>query len=153
MQNLHASPAAYAIIREFEDFRERCYLCPAGVPTIGYGHTGPDAWMGMPPIDIAAAEAMLARDVATCEGQVTSLVHMPITQHQFDALVSFIFNLGPASLKSSTLLRIINSGQPPRSAAPEFSRWVYAKNPTTGKAEILPGLVRRREAEKALFLS
>ena len=147
-----ASPAAYALIREFEGLRTECYLCPAGIATIGYGHTGPEVETGMRSISLKEADDMLQADVRRCTKQVAELVRVPINQNQFDALVSFVFNLGAASPKSSTLLRILNSGQNPRSAATEFLRWVQAKNPKTGKSEVLPGLVRRREAEKALFL-
>ena len=135
------------LIKEFEGFSATPYLCPAGYWTIGYGSiydSGVRVTMEHPAISEDEGEALLAADLKTAGGGVSRLVSVPLTQSQFDALVSFTFNLGVASLMSSTLLRKLNRGD---DAADEFPRWIY------GGGRILPGLVRRREAERQLFLS
>lgn len=133
------------LIKEFEGLELKAYKDSVGVVTIGYGSTGPHVSMGMT-ITEAQAEALLKSDVARFEQGVHDLIKVPLTQSQFDALVSFSFNLGLGNLKSSTLLRKLNSLDY-SGAANEFTRWNKA-----GGA-VLKGLTRRREAEKALFLS
>jgi len=131
-----------ALIKHFEGLRLRAYQCSADVWTIGYGHTA-----GVRPGDVITpeqADAFLRGDVADAERAVGRFVRVPLTQCQFDALVSFTFNLGSGNLRTSTLLRLLNAGDYP-GAAGQLLRWVNAG----GKR--LPGLVRRREAEKALF--
>jgi lysozyme len=97
----------------------------------------------------------LQEDVGSAESIVDGRVHVPITQVQFDALVSFVFNLGGAKFTdtSCTLLRWLNQGLPAEQVADQFTRWVYGTDPKTRQPIKLPGLVRRRAAEKALFLS
>ena len=102
--------------------------------------------MGHRAISEDEAEALLAADLKTAESGVSRLVSVPLAQNQFDALVSFAYNLGAASLMSSTLLRKLNAGDY-NDAADELPRWVYAGG------RVLPGLVRRRNAEQRLFLS
>lgn len=131
------------LIRQFEGERLSAYLCPAGIPTIGVGHTGPDVHMGMR-ITAAQSEALLKQDLAKFETGVEKLVTHPITQDQFDALVSFSFNLGLGALKGSTLLKKLNAGDF-QGASNEFSKWVNAGG------QRLQGLVRRRAAEQMLF--
>lgn len=133
------------LIKEFEGLELRAYKDSVGVVTIGYGSTGPHVSMGMT-ITADQAEALLKNDVNRFEKGVMDLVTAPITQNQFDALVSFSFNLGLGNLKASTLLRKLNSLDYV-GAANEFPRW----NKAGGK--VLAGLTRRREAEKKLFLS
>lgn len=133
------------LIKEFEGLELRAYKDSVGVVTIGYGSTGPHVSMGMT-ITADQAEALLKNDVNRFEKGVIDLVTAPITQNQFDALVSFSFNLGLGNLKASTLLRKLNSLDYV-GAANEFPRW----NKAGGK--VLAGLTRRREAEKKLFLS
>lgn len=149
---MQTNNAALALIKEFEGLRLDAYPDPAhgwSVPTIGFGHTSaagaPVVKRGMR-ITTADAEAILRRDLGQYERAVSSLVKVPLTENQFGALVSFTFNLGAGSLKSSTLLRKLNAGDHAGAAA-EFPRW----NKAGGKT--LPGLVRRREAEQQLFLS
>lgn len=132
------------LIKHFEGLRLAAYKCSAGVWTIGYGHTG-----GVNPgdiIDEITAESLLRKDVAVSESAVSRLVSVPLNQHQFDALVSFVFNLGAGNFRTSTLLKKLNAGDY-SGAADEFSRWINAG----GKP--LPGLARRREAERLLFLT
>lgn len=130
------------LIKHFEGLRLKAYQCSANVWTIGYGHTA-----GVRPgdtIDEAQAEAFLRKDIVDSENAVNRLVTVPLKQSQFDALVSFVFNLGSGNFRSSTLLRKLNAGDDAGAAA-EFLRWVSAGG------RRLAGLVRRREAEKTLF--
>lgn len=133
------------LIKHFEGLELAAYRDSVGVLTIGYGHTGADVKPGME-ISTAEAERLLKDDLARFEMGVMDLVKVPLKQGQFDALVSFAFNLGLGNLKSSTLLRKLNAGDA-SGASYELQRWVYA-----GK-EKLAGLVRRRETERVLFLS
>lgn len=133
------------LIRSFEGLELKAYKDSVGVWTIGYGSTGPHVTQGMT-ITQAQAETLLKSDVSRFENGVSDLVKVPLNQNQFDALVSFSFNLGLGNLKSSTLLRKLNSLDY-SGAANEFPRWNKAGGVT------LKGLTRRREAEKALFLS
>ena len=132
------------LIRHFEGCRFDAYLCPAGVWTIGYGHTA--GVKEGDSIDQEAAEAFLIEDLETFERAVTRLVEVPLTQQQFDALVSWTFNLGAGNLAESTLLKKLNNYQ--YAEVPEqMMRWVRAGG------KVLDGLVRRRAAEAALFQS
>lgn len=141
---MKTSASGIALIKQYEGVRLEAYLCPAGVPTIGYGHTV-GVKMG-DRITLAQAEQMLIDDLAIYEVGVQSLVKVPLKQGQFDALVSFAFNLGLGALRGSTLMRMLNQGDY-AGAADQFLRW----NKAGGK--VLNGLVKRREAERALFIS
>lgn len=154
---MNPSQRCYDIIRHFEGFREKAYLCPAGVLTIGYGHTGIDVLPGMV-ITKAKAADILVKDVSKFASLVNGALTIKVTQGQFDALVSFCFNTGPGksgvkdgliTLKNgnpSTLLRKTNAGDI-LGASAEFLKWVNA-----GGVK-LPGLVARRQAEQILYLS
>lgn len=136
------------LIKEFEGCRLTAYKCPAGVWTIGYGHTG--AVDGKPvsagmTITAAKATQLLKSDLAKFEAAVNSYVTAPITQNMFDALVSFAYNCGAGALKGSTLLKKLNA-KDYEGAAAEFPKW----NKAGGK--VLNGLVRRRERERKLFM-
>ena len=138
------------LIKEFESFRSNPYHCSAGVATIGYGTTiypdGTRVSMSDSPITEREASDFLRitidKDYGKC---VNDYVNVNLTQNQFDALVSFTYNLGCGSLKSSTLLKRVNEERH-LEAADEFLKWVYANG------EVLNGLVRRREAERELYL-
>ncbi|HII4328457.1 TPA: lysozyme [Enterobacter cloacae] len=137
------SKSGLQLIKDFEGCRLRAYQCSANVWTIGYGHTHK-----VHPGDCITqeeAEQLLAKDIKLFEGVVNRLVKVSLTQNQFDALVSFVFNLGEGNLSSSTLLKHLNSGDY-LSAANELPRWVNAG----GKK--IPGLVRRRNAERLVFM-
>ncbi|UUW16942.1 lysozyme [Serratia ureilytica] len=138
-----------ALIKRFEGLRLQAYQDLVGVWTIGYGWTQPVAGRkvgaGMA-IDAATAERLLICGVAQFEQGVERLVAVTITQGQFDALVSFAYNLGLRALENSTLLRRLNAGDR-QGAADQFGRWVNAGGVR------LDGLVARRAAERALFLS
>lgn len=149
---MEPSPKALTLIKTFEGLKLKAYLCPAGVPTLGYGSTGPDIRLGMT-WTLEEANKRLLRDVVRfAAGVSTALAGAVTTQAQFDGLVSFAYNVGLANLKSSTLLRKHRAGDA-KGAALEFLKWNKARNPRTGKLEPLAGLTRRREAEKALYQS
>lgn len=133
------------LIKEFEGLEIKAYKDSVGVVTIGYGSTGRHVSLGMT-ITKEQAEQLLKKDLERFEKGVYELVKVPLNQNQFDAIVSFSFNLGLGNLKSSTLLRKLNSLDYV-GAANEFPRWNKAGG------VVLKGLTRRREAEKALFLS
>lgn len=139
---MKTSEQGLALIRKYEGFSSTPYRCPAGKLTIGYGHVIL-AGENFQPLSEAKAEELLARDVASTEQAVSRLAAVPLRQNQFDALVSFAYNVGTEAFEKSTLLRYLNAGNP--AAADEFNRWVYAKG------QKLPGLVARRAAETGLF--
>ena len=129
-------------LKEFEGLRTRAYFCPGGKLTIGYGHTGPDVRPGDVITDYWA-EHLLKSDLYDIEKQVDSLGDF--NQPQFDALVSFAYNIGFWKLKTSTLLKKIQEGANMRAIKQEFNKWVYA-----GK-KVQPGLVKRRAWEAKRF--
>ena len=137
------------LIKKFEGCSLTAYQDSVGVWTIGYGWTQPVAGKsvgrGMT-ITQNTAEQLLLTGLSQYEAGVTNLVNKPLTQHQFDALVSFAYNLGIKSLGTSTLLKKLNAGDY-QGASDEFQKW----NKAGGK--VLNGLVARRAAERSLFLS
>jgi lysozyme len=134
-----------SLIKKFEGCSLKPYLCPAGVPTIGYGHTR-GVTMQTPEITKEEATALLRDDLDVFERGVFDLVTFEkLNENQFAALVSFAFNLGLGNLKRSTLLRLLNEDKPIAASA-EFAKW----NKAGGK--VLKGLTLRREAERQLFL-
>jgi lysozyme len=140
------------LIKTFEGIRLGAYLCPAGVATIGYGSTYyPDKTkvkMGDKLKDAAEADALLVVTVQPFENNVTALVNgTQITTNQFNALVSFAFNLGTAALAKSTLLKKVKANPNDPSITIEFMKWVNA-----GGVK-LEGLVRRRKAEAELYFT
>lgn len=132
------------MVRDFEGFRDKAYQCSAGVWTLGYGHTR-GVKKGMT-CTKDQADMWLSEDLGEAEAAVIKYVKVPLTDNQYGALVDFTFNLGQGSLASSTLLRLLNDGDYTK-AADQFTRWVKADG------NVIEGLVRRREAEKKLFLS
>jgi lysozyme len=135
--------AGISLIKASESLKLEAYLCPAGAWTIGYGHTG--GVRAGQRLTAQQASDLLHRDVERFESSVADLTNdLPLTQNQFSALVSFAFNVGTTALANSTLLRIYRHGV--FGAAAEFGRWVNAKGTP------LPGLIKRRAAERALFL-
>ena len=132
------------LIKRFEGCRLTSYKCPAGILTVGYGHTGSDVHAGMT-ITQNEADNLLKMDLIVHVNNVNKLVKVPLNQNQFDALVSFEYNVGYGALANSTLLRLLNSGDY-KGAGGQFGRWVYAGG------KILQGLVNRRKAETLLFI-
>lgn len=137
---------AAGLVKEFEGLRLEAYLCPAGVPTIGYGHTA-GVRLGTR-VSAEQADQLLTVDLERVRLQLQLLqsVKVPVSEGQFKALLSFAYNVGVAAVKDSTLLKYLNAGKF-EAAAREFSRWVYSK----GKR--LPGLERRRAREAEVFSS
>jgi len=145
---MRPSPAVYDLIKQYEGLRLHAYQDSAGVWTIGWGHTG-DVKRGQS-ITIHQAEALLALDIGIAAAAVNRHVEAPLSQNMFDALVSFTFNLGERRLAESTLLKKLNL-RDYAAAAAEFGKWVKAT--IKGKKVTLPGLVRRRAAERAMFVN
>lgn len=133
-----------SLIRAFEGFSSVPYVCPAGFPTVGYGHVVQAGERFETPLSAEEGEALLRRDLPRYEAAVCRLIDMPLGALCFDALVSFTFNLGEGALAASTLRRLVNAGRLADAGA-QFDRWVFAG------ARKLPGLVRRRAAERALW--
>lgn len=132
------------LIKSFESCRLQSYLCPAGVWTIGWGHTK-GVFKGQT-ITQATADILLEQDLTQYENIVKGLTNEEsLTSNQYSALVSFAYNCGEGNLRSSTLLKKVNDRNF-TGAAQEFDKWV------NGGGKKLPGLIRRRAAEKALFL-
>ena len=143
---MRVSQKGINLIKKFEGIRLRSYICPAGVLTVGYGHTGPDVYPNQQ-ITEEEAEKLLWKDTESAQQTVSSFVTAKINQNEYDALVSFTFNIGPTAFINSTLLRLLNNGADRKVVAAEFGRWVKA-----GSDQPVPGLVRRREEERKLFL-
>ena len=144
------SESCKQLVRDFEGLNTKTYKCPAGVPTIGYGHTGPDVKMGMV-ITKDEAEVLLDHDLQQAGREVAHILDgISVTQTQFDALTDFVFNLGASKFKSSTLLKKLRAGDI-KGAANEFLRWDKARN-ESGQLVALKGLTLRRQAERRLFL-
>ena len=146
---MQVSNKGISLIKQFEGCKLKAYQDSVGVWTIGYGWTQPVDGRKIGPgmvIDQATAERLLKCGLVQYEQGVNQLVKVIITQGQFDALVSFAYNLGLRSLSTSTLLRKLNAGDK-QGAADEFGKWVNAGGVR------LNGLVKRRAAERELFLS
>ena len=131
-------------IKRHEALRLNAYLDAVGVWTIGYGHTK-TAKKGMA-ITEAEAEKLLIDDLKTAEEEINSH-NLPLKQHQFDALVSFVFNVGVGNFRRSTLLKRLKANPNDPNIANQFKRWVY------GGGKVLPGLVRRRNDEAKLYFT
>lgn len=138
------------LIKQFEGLRLEPYLDVAGIPTIGYGNTyhdnGRRVSLRDEPITAEWAEVLLKETLRRYENAVSRYVQVSISQNQFDALVSFAYNVGNEALRKSTLLLKLNKWLY-KEAAAEFDKWVYANG------ERVQGLVNRRAQEKALFLT
>ena len=141
---MKTSSTGIALITEFEGFRSKAYLCPAGVPTIGYGFT-----LGVQLGDTITkeqAKRRLARELESYEAAVTRACTNEPNQNEFDALVCFAFNVGAAGMAKSSVIKAHNRGDH-QAAARAFSLW----NRAGGK--VWAGLTRRRAAEAALYLT
>lgn len=144
----HITLSGLSLIKEFEGFSADIYLDAAELPTIGYGHLlrAGEEKMFRRGISHEAAITLLIKDVQAAEHAVLRLITVPLTNGQFDALVSFTFNLGSSALQRSTLRRKVNREEHHEATA-EFRKWVWAG----GKK--LKGLIRRREAEAEIYQS
>lgn len=144
----HITQDGINLIKRLEGFSQTAYICPAGYSNIGYGHLVRDYELERynKGITEAEAEELLRCDIQAAESAVLRLIDVPLTEGQFDALVSFTFNLGAGTLQRSTLRRKVN--RQAQSEVPEqFMRWVWAG----GKK--LPGLIKRRATEANIYLS
>jgi lysozyme len=141
---------AIELIKEFEDLRLEAYLCPAGVWTIGWGHAkGVKAGMK---ITEREAEKLLEQDMMEVVKVLEDVV-CRLSIDQYNALVSFVFNIGVAAYRKSTLRKMVLANPENPKIADEMKKWKYATNPKTKKKEVLPGLVRRREREAELYFT
>ena len=143
----HISKDGLDLICRFEGFSPVIYICPAGYPTIGYGHlvTETNKEQFLEGVNEDEALDLLRQDVAVAERAVLRLINVPLTQGQFDALVSFTFNLGAGALQRSTLRRKVNREEHDDVPA-ELMKWVWAGG------RKLKGLVKRRKAEILLYV-
>ena len=142
---MNTSQTGINLIKKLEGCKLEAYQCSAGVWTIGYGHTGSDVTKGRK-ITLTEAESLLKQDLIVHCNNVSKLVKVSLNQNQFDALVSFIYNIGINAFKTSTMLKHLNKGEF-YAAAKEFDRWIYAGG------KVSEGLKKRRTAEKTLFLT
>jgi len=149
MRITKASLKGLDVIKKYESLKLKPYLCPAGVPTIGWGSTyyedGTRVRLTDAPISKERAQELLANTVHVFEKAVDSYTRDDINQNQFDALVSFAYNVGTGNLKSSTLLKKVNANPSDETIRTEFMKWDKAG----GKQ--LAGLTRRRKAEADLY--
>ena len=144
-QAMHVSYSGLEIIKSYESFSATWYLCPSKEWTIAYGHVR----LAIDKFEIvskAFADILLKGDCLIAEASIKRNVKVELNQNQFDALVSFVFNIGVSQFKSSTLLKLLNTGDY-KAASEQFKRW----NKADGK--VLKGLVTRRSLEAKLFTS
>ncbi len=148
---MRTSEKGIALIKQCEGFRSKPYRCPAGVPTIGYGSTvypdGTHVRIEDEPITEAVAEGILKRQLNRYENGISRYVVSTINQPQFDALVSFAYNVGLGNFKNSTLLKKVNKDSNDKTIADEFKKW------TRCNGVILKGLTQRRCKEAELYFS
>jgi lysozyme len=140
--SMNISQEGLSLIKKFEGCELEAYKCAAGVLTIGYGST-----KGVKEGDTITqeeADKLLLHEMNEYEGYINDAVTVDLKQNQFDALVSWVFNLGPANLKASTMLKVLNNKEYD-DVPTQIKRW----NKAGGK--VLQGLIRRREAEALLF--
>ena len=144
---MKTSQRGIELIKKYEGFRTMPYKDIVGKLTVGYGHLiiAGDGCVAGSPITIGQATSLLVEDLKEVENAINYAVKVQLTQNQFDALVSFVYNLGTGAFGSSTLLRLINDGKF-EDASKQFVLWDHA-----GKVEV-EGLKRRRLEETALFL-
>jgi lysozyme len=144
MANFSYSDNGLKLTKQFEGLQLSAYQDQGGIWTIGYGHTARSVCGGLT-ITEEQAEVLLQSDIAGAGAAVNRAVANKISQNHFDAMVDFVFNLGPTSLLTSTLLRDVNAGKFAEAAA-EFLHWDHCRG------VVIPGLLRRRTAEMELFL-
>lgn len=136
------------LIEEFEGFKPKMYKDAVGLPTIGFGtliDTADEKWLLTATITKEQAEDLLRKELVMIENKLKLMVTTMINQNQYDALVSFAYNLGVYNLKTSTLLKKVNKNPADATIRKEFAKWVNAGG------KVLPGLVRRRQAEADLY--
>ena len=142
---MNLGPRGAALIKSFEELRLIGYPDQRGIPTNGWGHTGPSVFVGQH-CTVVQAEAWFEQDTRLAVHAINATVKVPLTQNQFDALVAFTYNVGVGAEAHSTLLKCVNEKETAE-AADEFLKWDKAGGGVSA------GLLRRRKAERALFLS
>lgn len=151
MKITKVSEAGLNLIKKYEGFKSKPYLCPASVPTIGFGSTyyedGHKVKLTDPSISEAEASSLLEALLVSYEKAVDSYCVDTINQHQFDALVCFAYNCGTTALKNSTLLKLVNKNPNEPKIADEFKKW------NRGGGRVIAGLTKRREEEAKLYFS
>jgi lysozyme len=139
-----------SIIKKYEGLKLEAYICPAGVPTIGFGSTfypdGRRVKLG-DKITLQEAESILLHDIKRFEKEVLNAVKIEITNNQLSALVSFVYNVGASAFRKSTLLKKVNANPTDLTIHNEFMRW------TRAGGKVLPGLVKRRAEESKLYFT
>ena len=146
VSQIRVSSVGLSLIKQFEKLRSVGYVCPAGFPTIGYGHVIKVGEAFPQPLSELEAETLLLQDIEGAAKAVHRLIKVPLTQGQFDALISFTFNCGAGALQRSTLRACVNRqdhGQVPA----ELLKWTHS----CGK--FLTGLMHRRMAEALLYVT
>lgn len=143
--------AGLDLLKSFEAFRAERYFCQAGKPTIGYGHVILPGDTFAEPMTEAFAEALLLKDVAKYESAVCRAVRVDVTENQISAMTSLAFNIGVSDFRKSTVLRKLNEGDY-KASADAFLLWDKYTDPDTKELKVSDGLVRRRHAERELFL-
>lgn len=138
--------AGLALIRHFEGFKSKPYYCSAGILTVGVGHTIKTTESFSEPITEQEAEELLKKDLWTAERAVLRLTKVPLKDNQYDALCSWVFNVGSGAMQRSGLRQKLNRGEY-NEVPTELKKWVYAGG------KIIKGLLRRRIAEGIMFLS
>lgn len=146
-EHLKTGPAGIALIKSFEGFVPKTYLCPAGKPTIGYGHVV-EKGETFGELTEPEASALLAKDLVRFEKAIHKANLPPLNQHQFDALVSWTYNVGSGPLNDSTAMKNLRAGKPELVPA-GLAMWDKAT--VGGKLTALPGLTKRRKAEGELW--
>jgi lysozyme len=148
---MHLSQNGLDLIKKFEGFRSHPYLCSAGIPTIGYGSTyyenGVRVKLSDSPISEEWAEELLKKNVVHYDVAVNSLTRDDITQNQYDALVSFAYNVGVTNFKNSTLLKRVNANPKDPNITNQFMKWIRAGG------RVIKGLILRRREEAQLYFS
>lgn len=157
---MNTSKKGKALIKKYEGCRLKAYKCPAGVLTIGYGHTNNVRLDDVLTQD--EAEKLLDIDIRIKENELNKLIKVPVTQNQYDALISLLFNIGVGNFRTSTLLRLLNQ----KNYKGAGERFLLVNNSAKTKEDkyrgsfvfdnrkkVLDGLVKRRAEEKELFLS
>lgn len=142
---MKTSDKGIELIKGFETLHLKAYMCPAGKYTIGWGHT-----LGVTPtqrISLEVAEGLLREDLRVAEACVSKIAGL--TQNQFDALVSFVFNVGVQVFSSSRLRRLVVANRNDEDIRQEFSRWKFAT--VGGEKVVMPGLERRRKEEANMY--
>lgn len=143
---LKTSPRGIALIESFEDFSATPYLCPAGKPTVGFGHVIRKSEPHLQKANLSLAEAreLLRADLGTVEVFLNAVVRAGFSQFRFDALASLVFNIGVGSFDRSTLLKLLKAGDM-KGAEAEFGKWVFSNG------QRLRGLEVRRACEAMMF--